>query len=217
MSEDKTSKLPTWSPRIARRHIERLYRTCGRGILDEDLIDEVGVGLYVRCESILKVKKAMRGRVTCPDCEVLVRRTCHVSEDELLQCPSCGWKCTWQEFRGTFEGEFLNAGDMERFCRDYLGTFAAAKTPGEKLVLIDTLIHRLHGELVGGNKPGAYAFIEGNIADVASFLDRLTYGPDVPEDIKVKREAWRARVRTGSSFWTKQLAEDRATEKHAET
>ena len=35
---------------------------------------------------------------------------------------------------------------MERFCRDYLGTFAAAKTPGEKLVLIDTLIHRLQME-----------------------------------------------------------------------
>lgn len=202
------NELPTWAPRVSRRHIERLYRSCGRGFLDGELIDEVGFAHYARCESILKVKEAMRGDITCPHCEAPIHRTCYVCEDEHLQCSRCGWKCTWQEYRSTFDEKFLNAGDMERFCHEFLLAFGAAKEHGEKLVLIDTLIHRLHGELLGGNKPGAYAFIEGDIVDVAAFLDRLTYGDRMPEDIKRKREAWRRKVRTGGRFWADQLTND---------
>lgn len=212
MSREQEHELPTWAPRIARRDIARLYRSCGQGILDTELIDEVGIGLYVRCESILKVKEAMRGNIMCPHCESVVRRTCHVSEDERLHCPRCRWECSWQEYRRTFEGKLLNAGGMERFCHEYLHRFAVTKSYGEKLVLIDTLIHRLHGELVGGNKPGAYAFIEGDIADVASFLDHLTYEDKMPEEIKASRERWRKQVRTGSKFWTQQLSGDEPSE-----
>lgn len=207
-------RLPSWTPRLARRDIDRLYRSCGTGILDGDLIDEVGFALYVRCESILKVKEAMRGNIACPTCGSMMQRICHPSKDELLHCPHCNWECAWQEYRNTFEGKLLNAGDMERFCKEFLGSFAVARSHGEKLVLIDTLIHRVHGELVGGNKPGAYAFIDGDIEDVAAFLDRLTYGDRMPEEVKAKRDAWRKSVRTASKFWAKQLLEDGRTEEN---
>jgi len=59
--------------------------------------------------------------------------------------------------------------------------------------------------LGGGNKPGAYAFIEGDIANVAAFLDRLTYGSEIPEEVRARREKWRKKVRTGKSFWSDQL------------
>ena len=204
----KEHKLPSWAPRIARRDIRRLYEMSGKGLIDTDLIDEVGYGLYVRCESILKVKEAMRGNIGCPNCETTVRRSCHVAQDELLHCTRCGWECLWQEYRNTFEGKLLNAGSMERFCKEFIGSFAAKREPSDKLAIIDTLIHRLHAELDGGNKPGAYAFIDGSIEDVASFLDRLTYGDQMPEDIQAKRDAWRKRVRSGSKFWTKQLLDN---------
>ena len=215
MPNERTSELPTWAPRVSRAQIERLYRCSGKGILDDELIADVGFALYARCESILKVKDAMRGQLLCPRCDTRIQRTCHVSDDEEMRCAQCGWQRTWQDYRSTFEGKLLNAGDMERFCREYLNVFRATRAAGEKLVLIDTLIHRLHGELVGGNKPGAYAFIEGDIDDVASFLDRLTYGEQMPEDIKKTRDAWRKRVRSGSPFWTQQLEDSMTDEEDA--
>lgn len=204
----KEHRLPSWAPRVDRRDIRRLYEESGKGLIDEDLIHEVGYGLYVRCESILKVKEAMRGNISCPNCEASLRRTCPVAEDELLRCTQCGWECLWQEYRNTFEGKLLNAGSMERFCKEFLCSFAAERSPGSKLVLIDTLIHRLHAELDGGNKPGAYAFIDGSIEDVATFLDRLTYGDQIPEEVRTKRDAWRTRVRSGPKFWAEQLSDN---------
>ena len=154
----------------------------------------------------------MQGSIVCPQCEASITRSRGVSQDELLECPHCDWECTWQDYRSTFEGEFLNAGDMERFCHEFLTAFAAAKAPGRKLILVDTLIHRVHCELVGGKKPGAYAFIEGEISDIAAFLDRLTYGDGLPEEIRARRDAWRKKIRGGSRFWAGQLADDETPE-----
>ena len=42
-----------WASRVNPATIRRLYETDARGIVDEDLIDEVGFALYARCQSIL--------------------------------------------------------------------------------------------------------------------------------------------------------------------
>src|SRR5205823_4480926 len=44
-----------WTPRLRPEKLCRLYETDARGILDEDLVDEVAYALYSRCESIIKV------------------------------------------------------------------------------------------------------------------------------------------------------------------
>jgi hypothetical protein len=59
---------PPWAPRLPQRLVARLYETDARGILDEELIDEVGYGLLARVESILTATEASRGRVRCPRC-----------------------------------------------------------------------------------------------------------------------------------------------------
>jgi len=48
-------------------------------------------------------------------------------------------------------------------------------------------------------------FIEGEIADVAAVLDRLTYGSEIPEEVRARREKWRKTVSTGKRFWSDQL------------
>ena len=45
-----------WTPRATKRQIRRLYESDARGLLDENLLDEVGVQLCLRCENIMTVK-----------------------------------------------------------------------------------------------------------------------------------------------------------------
>jgi hypothetical protein len=97
---------------------------------------------------------------------------------------------------------------MKPFCIEFERDFKRARTYNEKIILIDNLLHRCHGELHGGKQPGAYAFIEGEPCDIAVFLDRLNYGDLVPDHIKAKREEWRERVAAGPRFWSSQVGQD---------
>ena len=203
-------KLPTWAPRIRRFQVERFYKWLGEGIIDEETIDDLGISLCARCESILLVMEAMRERrVTCPNCEATVHRNCDSNRNEMLACAECDWKCEWKDYRSTFDEKFLNAGGMKQFCLEFVRKYRAARKYGEKIVLIDTLIHRCHGELTGGKQPGAYAFIEGEPTDTAAFLDRLNYGNQMPEEVRIRREKWRERVRAAPRFWSNQMEPDR--------
>ena len=61
------NSLPSWGPRVSRRSIAKLYHTDAQGIRYPDLIDEVGIALLARCQSILKVDAARRGKYECPE------------------------------------------------------------------------------------------------------------------------------------------------------
>ena len=214
MPKNTSHILPTWAPRVSRPQIAKFYRSCGLGLVDEEIIDDIGFALYARCQSILTVMESMRGNVTCPNCETVIKRV-RLGFNETLQCPECSWERDWNDYKNSFDGKFLNAGGMKPFCIEYEQAFRTARTPEEKMILIDTLIHRCHGEMTGGKQPGAYAFIEGEPYDTAVFLDRLNYGDLVPEHIKAKRESWRERVAAGPRFWSDQV--DRSSDTEAES
>jgi antitoxin VapB len=55
-----------WEQRIGQRLIRRLYDSEARGLLDEALLDDVGTRFCMRCEAVLAVSEAMRGRVRLP-------------------------------------------------------------------------------------------------------------------------------------------------------
>ena len=63
-----------WSPKLRPEKLQRLYETDARGIVDEELIDEVGYTLYSRCDSILTVTEAFAGRLKCPGCGFVSER-----------------------------------------------------------------------------------------------------------------------------------------------
>ena len=68
MSGNTDYQLPVWAHRVRKSWIARLYRSCGEGLLDEELIDAVGFALYARCVSMLQVTEAVHGRPPCPRC-----------------------------------------------------------------------------------------------------------------------------------------------------
>ena len=192
-----SQRFPEAARRVSRLQIERFYRTCGEGTFDDTIIDDLGIALYARCQSML-------GNMTCPECgEPLTRR------ERSLACPECDWTCAWDDFRRTPAGKHLSPGRMEPFVSGFVRAYSATKTTGEKIVLIDTLIHRFHGEMESGNKPGAYNLIEGEMTDVAAFLDRLTYGDNMPADATERKARWRRRLESAPRFWSEQLSDER--------
>lgn len=201
-------QLPVWAYRLKKTEIERLYKNCSDGILDVDLVDEVGFGLLARCTSMLQVAEAIRGRPVCPQCgaraEVMNMYEPHAS----ARCSKCGWECPWKAYQKTYQRKGLFAGGMESFVRDFVKEFSATRSHRDKLVLIDTLIHRFHWEsaTASGGRPGACSLIEGRMKDIMPFLDRLTYGDSIPPDVKQTREEWRKKW--ARNPWSKDMGQE---------
>ncbi len=191
MKEGTEIQLPVWSPRVSKSKIARLYTILGKGIADEALLDEVGFALLARSESVLAATPAGEGRgARCPSCGSLVPFT--TWRDEELECKSCGWRCPKQAYKKTIKYKHLFAGGMKPFLEEFVRQFPRARTHSDRLILIDTLIHRYHWQYVGKpSRPGACCLIEGKLKDIMPFLDALSYGENLPEDVRATREEWR--------------------------
>jgi transcriptional regulator NrdR family protein len=190
-----------WSPRAPKWKIRRLYELDAQGILDEELLDDVGFTLLLRCRDIVTIDEARRGRVKCPRCAKQKKRTLidRVYEkgdvrDEVITCPECGWRITWGEYALSFRRKQLNSGGaltaFERYIRDY----RAAQRPQQKMLAIDRLIHEFHYSLRTQPdlpcRPVGVNLIQGKLGDVVRFLDELTYGRQTTEGLKENRAAW---------------------------
>ncbi len=194
MTDEANYTLPVWSPRLRKAQIARLYEACGRGMIDEELIDDAGFSLYARAESILAATEASRGRTPCASCESVVEHT--PWENELLKCLHCGWECPWRVYKKTIKYKNLNAGGMKPFLEEFVQKFPKARSHSDRLILIDTLVHRYHWESSSGNgRPGACCLIEGKLKDIMPFLDRLSYGAETPKEVEATREEWRKKWR----------------------
>ena len=66
MPKTQSRLLPTWSPRVKQRLVRRLYESDAQGLIDEELLDEVGWGLYSRCKDFIEANAAVNGRAECP-------------------------------------------------------------------------------------------------------------------------------------------------------
>ena len=196
---DRTVKL-RWAPRVPQRKIRRLYENDARGILDEVLIDDVGIGLYLRCKSMLAVEDAVhRGRVVCPGCghtNVHDPKT-FCDPAAVLRCESCPWRLTWGAFHATFRHQELYGAGHNPFIAEFVQAWPATRTPRERLLLIDRLIHLWHWEEVrsqafGLGRPTGLNLIEGNRRQVVEFLDTLSYGERTTPELRERLAHWRA-------------------------
>jgi predicted RNA-binding Zn-ribbon protein involved in translation (DUF1610 family) len=188
-----------WAPRVNPSLIRRLYLTDARGILDEELIDEVGFALYARCRSILRVTDAHeRGRVTCPRCgHVIVRSGRSVVEDALVACGSCSWRVRWLDYLKTYQDKHLHGGGAVALFEAFIKQFEHARyLPREKMLAIDRLIHCFHWELV--SHPGRIAatnlIYAKNKAELLAFLDNLTYGDGSTPGLPDNKEEWQRKL-----------------------
>jgi len=185
---------PRWAPRVSRYKIWQLYQADASGRRDEELLDDVGWALLARARDCLIATEALHGRVRCPICDETIHRTRnhgHPVREEKLTCPEGHWSLTWGEFHRSIRKKHLQSTGLKTFFRDFLERYPRAQTYGEKIILVDTLLHRYHWELegeVGG--PGAVNLIGGTRAEVLAFLNQLTYGEHTTPGLSDTKQRW---------------------------
>lgn len=189
-----------WSQRVPRWKIRRLYESDAEGLLDQELPDEVGFSLLQRCKDIVVVKESKKGRVECPRCanrgeKYIIHRTPKTGgkdiRDEVIKCPRCEWKITWGEYALNYKRKQLNAGTTEMF-ETYIRKYMLAKTPKEKLFVIDQLIHEFHHAIINEpeipGRPVCANLIQGKLSDTIEFLNELSFGTS--REMSETREKW---------------------------
>ena len=188
-SENLPERNPPWTPKLPQRLIARLYLSDSKGIVEEELLNEVGYGLFARCESMLIVTDASRGSVRCPRCGQMIVHT--NNPKDLLKCKKCKWQKSWRAYQKTYKGRHLHPGGIEPFVRDYFEQFPKAKDARQKMLLIDRLLHRWHWEHKNNaEKASAPNFLEGSHDDVVAFLNALTYNKNNTSGLSESKLAW---------------------------
>jgi hypothetical protein len=192
------TQLRRWSPKVAGQRIRTLYETDARGIVDEELIDDVGYALYARCDDIVEVTTARNGNVKCQGCGTIIQRRGGV--EEALACAACDWRTVWGEYQRSYNRKGLLAGIkgaptigiFDAFVKRWPG----CRTPRDKIILIDRLIHEFHADALNNDtRPSACNVIKGNATEVIALLNSLAYGDESTSGLCASREQWYERLR----------------------
>jgi hypothetical protein len=177
-----------WAPRLRPQLLKRLYQTDAQGFQDLELCDEVGMILYMRCRTYLLVR---RGEVECPVCRTVfkVNGLGNWRDASQTHCPNerCTWFTTRATYRQSIHNHYASPGRALQAYQAFYERYPHARTYGQKMVLIDQLIHQFHvDEKTGGAvKSIASRLFEGNKKAVVRFLDELSArDPDA-------KQAWR--------------------------
>ena len=188
-----------WPRRLRKASIRRMYESDAAGLLDEELLEDVGIGLLLRCQAILTVAAARSGRVKCPRCqragrEVYITRQDR-ARDQVISCPECSWQITWADYLRTVQRRQLHIGGAGPAFRAFVEQYPRARSAREKMLLIDRLIHEFHYSLrTDPTRPTRAAcvnLIQGRLTDVVAFLNDLTYGRDAAPELIQTRRNWR--------------------------
>ena len=179
-----------WAPRISPHRLRVLYRWEGRGLPDRELVEDVGLALLLRCESILLVSA---GRVRCPACarEFALRQpAAGMAADAPQPCPEpqCRWAICWREYHASWTKRRLYGGKAVTAFRTYARAYPHAGGARAKMMLIDRLLHAFHWDLKAGvpNRLASNNLIEGSHGQTLALLDELSgHRPDAV------RQPWR--------------------------
>jgi hypothetical protein len=194
-----------WAPPLKPRKVQALYLNDAQGLYDDEIIEEVGIGLLLRCRSIMEFTEALEGRVKCKRCAasgtttILERKTAR--PDELLKCPVCGWQIQWRVYLTESEktrGQ-LNAGHARAAFEAYLEAYPRSQSAKDKVLAIDRLIHEFHCELSGAGRPGdavrtaCVNLLDGTATEILDVLDGLACGENSDPALRAQRDSWAAK------------------------
>lgn len=170
-----------WAPKVPQSLVKRLYDSDAAGLLDLSLLEDVGVRLLLRCESIVM---GTRLEVFCPICgtRFAVDEKAGPAGDQAIACPGggCSWSITRAEYKVNRRHRDLGEGAALPAFSQYLTAFPAARSPEEKMRAIDQLIHAFHWDLKDHvpNRVAANNLLEGSLEQVCAFLDALSARDD---------------------------------------
>ncbi len=197
-----------WPPRVRKHQIRRLYESIPSGLLDEQLVDDVGISILMRCRAILNISRARRGEVICPICdregrEVFISRRSR-SLEEVVRCPKCRWEIIWSDFLSTFRRRQFNEGGAGPAFRRFIEQYPMCRTPWEKMLAIDLVIHEFHYSLPADPARPTRAccvnLIEGKLLDVVRFLNELSGMTHDQPELKGTASDWKRNCRRAGDW-----------------
>lgn len=164
-----------WSPKLSRQTLKRLYESDAKGLMDEELIDNVGYTLYARClqgrDERLLIES---GKLKCHHCaEILKVR----GMGALIECP-CGYQYMFRDYMRSFRTANMPSGAATAIFNAFIEDWPRARGYAEKMRLVDGLIHEFHINLNSGVK-GRFVgvnLIEGSKKQIEDLILGLAYG-----------------------------------------
>ena len=164
-----------WAKKVPPEKIKRLYEQDAKGIYDEELVDEVGISLYARVDSMIMVTSSNLCHPLCIECRTEIPNS--FQKGFISVCPNCGWTIDIFEYRESYKGQTLNGVGALPELKEFAAKYPLAKTYAEKMRMIDFLIHTFHGNLSEEpSRPTATNVIEGNAGEIANLIFTLAYG-----------------------------------------
>jgi hypothetical protein len=129
----------SWAPRLPFSLVRRLYKSFSSGIYDDELCDDVGIRLYLRCETFIHVWES---KVACPVCRTVFK----VAKEGTSYCPNekCGWSTDFNQYWASIRPYYAWPGRAMAAWEEYYEKYPGKKTFHEKIILIDQLIHSFH-------------------------------------------------------------------------
>ena len=191
-----------WSKRLPLDKLKRLYLSQADGLLDEELLEDVAVTLYLRCKDIIAVDKSKHGEVRCPFCyDTGLKETfIKINRDESgkiidkLQCDECLNMFSYAEYKLCYKKEQLNMGGAGDAFKRYINEYERPALPAKRMLQIDRLIHEFHYSLkskpdqptrsVGPN------LLAAKLTAAMKFLDELSGITGDNDELKNTAENW---------------------------
>jgi RNase P subunit RPR2 len=181
-----------WAGKVSRRDIQRLYEFEAQELLDQDLLDKVIYTIHARVCDMFEVREAQQfGRVKCRSCGAPVPQPYWMggqNKGVVLVCEQCGWQTTCGEFFESYTGKDLLPGVRNELFQDFLERFPAARTPQEKMLLLDWLIHEFHVHAGVAKRLVAQNLIQGSRDQLIELLSTLASS----DGRQAAKEAWLA-------------------------
>jgi hypothetical protein len=156
-----------------------LYQSEAAGLLDEELLEEVGTGFYARCETIKQVTERL-----CPNCSGVIQGAFDGNDpDRQLSCPHCQWISKWKYYHRSYKRERIHGGRAYKYFLAYLEEYPLCKTARDKMLAIDRLIHYLHEDIDEERSvtPAAMNLVQGKRNEITEFIESLAYSDNMPE------------------------------------
>lgn len=167
-----------WAKKASRSDLLRLYQSDAKGLLDEELLDEVGFTFYVRCKQSKEVMELLdKGRILCHHCSAIVQAQ---SYTDPMKC-ECGYIYTYREYRRSCRAASMPAGRATPIFNDFMKKWPTCKTASQKMMVIDWLIHECHVTLMSGLKGRSVCanLIDGTLKQISDLINKLAYDENI--------------------------------------
>ncbi len=158
-----------WPKKVSRQDLMRLYKSDAEGMPDEELLENIGLELYVRCREAKEIYGLMeRYRIKCLHCGGVL------GGPGILVC-GCGREYTYQAYRKGFRENNMPRGAASAVFDRFLEDWMAARSAWEKMLRIDGLIHAFHIAAISGaqGRPVGVNLIQGSKKQVVELIEAL--------------------------------------------